>query len=303
MEFVKNDLYCEITNIDEFAGMTVEQFLRDVLLYPKKLLHELRMDKGVKVNKEIIPWRQIIQNGDSIEILMFKEEEYGVIPENLNVEVCYEDDYLLIVNKPIGMDTHPNKEGQLHTLANAVAYHYQSNGISAKVRHIHRLDQDTSGGVVFAKHPLSHAILDKMLADRLIKRTYTAIVEGKLKEEKGTINASIGRDRYHPTRRRVSPNGEKAITHFQVINYRKKENFSIIKCQLDTGRTHQIRVHLSSIGHPLVGDELYGGKTKLLRRQALHAANIKLTHPFTKEQIDVNIPFPDDLEKLMSEKK
>jgi 23S rRNA pseudouridine1911/1915/1917 synthase len=88
-----------------------------------------------------------------------------------------------------------------------------------------------------------------------------------------------------------------------VINYRKKENFSIIKCQLDTGRTHQIRVHLSSIGHPLVGDELYGGKTKLLRRQALHAANIKLTHPFTKEQIDVNIPFPDDLEKLMSEKK
>ena len=303
MEFVKNGVYCEITKIDEFVGTTVEQFLRDVLLYPKKLLHELRMDKGVKINKKIIPWRYTIQNGDSIEILMFKEEGYGVIPENLNVEVCYEDDHLLIVNKPFGMDTHPNKEGQLHTLANAVAYHYQSNGLCTKVRHIHRLDQDTTGGVVFAKHPLSHAILDKMLADRLIKRTYTAIVEGKLKEEKGTINAPIGRDRNHPTRRRVSPKGEKAITHFQVINYLKKQNISLIKCQLDTGRTHQIRVHLSSIGHPLVGDELYGGKTKLLKRQALHAENIKLIHPFTKEQIDVNVPFPGDIVKLMSEKK
>lgn len=134
------------------------------------------------------------------------------------------------------------------------------------------------------------------------KRTYTAIVEGNVKSSKGTINEAIGRDRHHPTRRRVSPKGDNAITHYKKIRYISNLNISILECQLDTGRTHQIRVHLSFLGHPLIGDLLYGGKHKLLNRQGLHASNVQFAHPFTKELLSIDIPFPTDIKQILNEK-
>ncbi|MFF3021387.1 RluA family pseudouridine synthase [Gottfriedia sp. NPDC057948] len=286
----------------EHNNQTVESYLKYVWQFPKKLLHELRMAKGCRINGEVKPWNTILLCGDQVEMQLYIEEEYGVIPQEQSIEVCYEDEHLLIVNKPFGVDTHPNEKGQLNTLANGVAFHFQENGLKTKVRHIHRLDKDTTGGVVFAKHALSSSILDSMLSQRKIKRTYTAIVEGNVKLPKGTINEAIGRDRHHPTRRRVSPKGDKAITHYKKISYISNLNITILECQLETGRTHQIRVHLSFLGHPLIGDLLYGGKQKLLKRQGLHASNVQFIHPFTKENLSIDIPYPSDVKQLLNEK-
>ncbi|ODG89701.1 MULTISPECIES: RluA family pseudouridine synthase [Bacillaceae] len=286
----------------EHKNQTVESYLKNVWQFPKKLLHELRMAKGCKINGEIKPWNTILLSGDQVEMQLYIEEDYGVIPQEQSIEICYEDEHLLIANKPFGVDTHPNEKGQLNTLANGVAFHFQENGLKTKVRHIHRLDKDTTGGVVFAKHALSSSILDSMLSHRKIKRTYTAIVEGNVKSPKGTINEAIGRDRHHPTRRRVSPKGDKAITHYKKIRYISKLNITILECQLDTGRTHQIRVHLSFLGHPLIGDLLYGGKQKLLNRQGLHASNVQFTHPFTKENLSIDISYPADIKQILNEK-
>ncbi|MEE6452012.1 RluA family pseudouridine synthase [Gottfriedia acidiceleris] len=286
----------------EHENQTVESYLKNVWQFPKKLLHELRMAKGCRINGEIKPWNTILLSGDQVEMQLYIEEDYGVIPQEQSIEVCYEDEHLLITNKPFGIDTHPNEKGQLNTLANGVAFHFKEKGLKTKVRHIHRLDKDTTGGVVFAKHALSSSILDSMLSQRKIKRTYTAIVEGNVKSPKGTINEAIGRDRHHPTRRRVSPKGDKAITHYKKIRYISKLNVTILECQLDTGRTHQIRVHLSFLGHPLIGDVLYGGKQKLLNRQGLHASNVQFTHPFTKEKLLIDIPYPTDIKQILNEK-
>lgn len=147
-------------------------------------------------------------------------------------------------------------------------------GLETKVRHIHRLDKDTTGGVVFAKHRIAGAIMDRLLMERKIKRTYTALVEGRVKKKQGTIDAAIGRDRHHATRRRVSPKGDQAITYYKVEKYFKKQNATLVTLQLETGRTHQIRVHMSYNGNPLVGDVLYGGQTKYMSGQALHAMKI-----------------------------
>ncbi|WP_088044035.1 RluA family pseudouridine synthase [Bacillus sp. EAC] len=302
MNLTKNDSWCEVIISDEYSNQTIEEYLKSFWQFPKKLLHELRMEKGVKVNGEVKPWNSLILNGDHVGILLFKEEDYGVIPQNQSINICFEDDHLLIVNKPFGVDTHPNEKGQLHTLANGVAHHFEKNGLKTKVRHIHRLDKDTTGGIVFAKHALSSAVLDLMLSQRKIKRIYTALVEGNVKPIEGTINEAIGRDRHHPTRRRVSPKGDRAVTHYKKIGYIPKKNITLLECQLDTGRTHQIRVHLSFLGYPIVGDNLYGSKYKLLNRQALHASQVKFTHPFTREKLQINIPFPADIQQIIDDK-
>lgn len=279
-------------------GLTIQKLLQEVWQAPKGLLHQWRMDKGVKLQNEPVPWNIELQEGQKLQLHLFRQEEYGVLPEYLPVEPIFEDEHLLIVNKHFGMDTHPNQPGQGGTLANGVAFHWQINGLDTKVRHIHRLDRDTTGGVIFAKHALSGAILDRMLAAREIKRTYYAFVQGIPKQKKGTINEPIGRDRHHPTRRRVSDRGDQAITHFRVIDTFPKHDLSLLELQLETGRTHQIRVHVSHCGHPIVGDTLYGGQTRRFARQALHAGRIELVHPFTQEVISVDIPWPADLREL-----
>ncbi|MCR8849526.1 RluA family pseudouridine synthase [Rossellomorea sp. SC111] len=277
---------------NNWKNVTIETILRNHWQAPKKLVHSMRMDGDVKVNGELISWTAPLSQGDILQIRLFKEVEYDVPPTYGELDVLFEDEHLIVVNKPAGIDTHPNTPDETDTLANLVAFHHQAQGESCRVLHIHRLDRDTSGALIFAKHPLSKAILDRLLAERQIKRTYHALVHGRLKQKKGTISEPIGRDRHHNTRRRVSPSGQDAVTHYKVMEFRNPN--TLIEIQLDTGRTHQIRVHMSHIGHPLVGDTLYGGKS-VFSRQALHAARISFPHPLTGERIECEADCRDDV--------
>ncbi|CAM4119867.1 pseudouridine synthase [Bacillus manliponensis] len=300
MELKRKGEWCEITVPSVWNGMSIDSLLKIEWQVPKKLLHRYRMENAILVNGEKRKWNDLLQEGEKLQIHMFPTEEYGVEPEFYDVDVIYEDDHVLIVNKPIGVDTHPAEKGGKGTLANYVAFHLQTEGIETKVRHIHRLDKDTSGGVVFAKHALAGVIMDRLLMERKIKRTYMALVEGRMKKKKGTIDEPIGRDRHHATRRRVSPKGDRAITHYEVVQYEKEKNITLVELQLETGRTHQIRVHMSHLGYPLIGDTLYGGKTKRLSRQALHAAHVSFIHPITKQHIVVDVPIPEDMQRIFS---
>lgn len=284
--------WCELIIPAEWEKHTLETLFKDFWKAPKKLVHHIRMEKTVLINGHIPNWTVPLKKNDRLSLKLFTEEDQTVHPEYLDVDVIYEDDHLIVFNKPSGMDTHPNVNGQVGTLANAAAFHMQSNGEVTRPRHIHRLDRDTTGAVLFAKNPLITAILDKMLEERAIKRTYLALADGVISQKKGTINKPIGRDRHHPTRRRVSETGQQAITHFKVLDKIKHKNLTLVQCSLDTGRTHQIRVHFSSIGHPLAGDSLYGG-SDAFHRQALHAVKIEFIHPFTQEKIICHAPFID----------
>ncbi|MGD6957879.1 RluA family pseudouridine synthase [Rossellomorea aquimaris] len=287
----KGELF-ELVVPDKWKNVTIETILRNHWQAPKKLIHSMRMAGDIKVNGKSISWTQPLSPGDTLQLHLFKEVEYDVPPTYGEIDVLFEDDHLIVVNKPAGIDTHPNHPNETETLANLVAFHYQVRGESSRVQHIHRLDHDTSGAIIFAKHPLSKAILDRLLTERQIKRTYNALVHGRLKQKKGTISEPIGRDRHHNTRRRVSPSGQDAITHYKVLEY--KNPFTLVEVQLDTGRTHQIRVHMSHIGHPLVGDILYGGRP-IFNRQALHAARISFPHPLTGEWIECEADCADDV--------
>lgn len=285
--------WLELTIPPEWEKYTLEKLFKDYFKAPKKSVHHFRMDKSVLLSGKIPDWTVPLLKGDKLQIKAFEEEPNEVVPEFREIEILYEDEHLIVFNKPAGMDTHPNAPGQTGTLANAAVFHMQANGEMTRARHVHRLDRDTTGAVLFAKHALVGSILDKMLEERQIKRTYCALTDGIIKQKKGVINKPIGRDRHHATRRRVSETGQEAITHFQVLKRMKAEHLTLVKCSLDTGRTHQIRVHFSNWGYPLAGDSLYGG-SEAFQRQALHAVKLEFTHPFTQEEIICIAPFIDE---------
>lgn len=279
-------------------GNNLEDICKSMLHISGRMIQKLTRENGLQVNgkKSFLAYQ--VKTGDRVQVKVFKKENYGVEPENIPLDILYEDEHLLVINKPYGLAVHPTEAHHKKTLANAIAYYYQTIGLQAKVNHVHRLDKDTSGAILIAKHSLAHSILDEQLRNREIKREYYAIVSGIPANLSDTIDLPIGRDRHHATRRRVSPSGDQAVTHYEVI-----ESFSeaaLLKLRLDTGRTHQIRVHLSYIGHPVYGDYLYGGPLKGIKRQALHAAKISFYHPFTGEVIEVIAPLPEDMNNLIT---
>lgn len=272
------------------SALPLQSYLKDVIGLPKGHLHELRMSKQVLVNGEVPNWTKPLKEGDKVFVPILPEE-ISPIATDIDIKIIYETEHLLVINKEAGMATHPSSDHDFHSLSNGVAYYFQHNGISSKVRHVHRLDQDTSGAILFAKHAISGAILDRMLEERKVKRTYLALVEGVLSTQQGTLDKAIGKDRHHASRRRISPNGQKAITHFKVVKSFQKEQLTLVELTLDTGRTHQIRVHMSSIGHPIYGDKLYGSKSKH-HRHSLHAWKLTVPHPFKEEIVIVHAPVP-----------
>ncbi len=242
--------------------------------------------------------------GDRIRLRIFADTDYGFQPHHhVHAKVLYEDDYVLVVHKPAGMNVHPSDANDASvTLAHVVAAHYESTGQHCAVRHVHRLDEDTTGPVLYAKNELALYLLDEQMRSKSIHRHYVALVHGKVSDRLRVINEPIGKDRHHNQRRRVAPGGQNAITYVECLH--STPTASLVRLQLETGRTHQIRVHMSHVGHPLIGDTLYGGKPGLLPRQALHGEQLGFTHPWTgNTSLTIEDPWPADLQEAAKKLK
>jgi len=252
-----------------------------------------------KLAGRLIAAKGAIKQGKQLRLKLFPPEEPGFPGDWAELNILYEDDFSLVVNKPAGVEVHPSVQGQRGTLAHAVAAYYEATGQRCRVRHIHRLDKETTGPVLYAKNELAHYVFDKAMREKEIERIYVAIAEGVISKAKGTIDAPIGQDRHHPTRRRVSETGEPAVTRYEVVE--TFPDLTLVRLRLETGRTHQIRVHLSHIGHPLTGDGMYGGSRRYMQRQALHGEKLVWRHPWTGERLEVRAPLPEDMDRLLQE--
>lgn len=226
------------------------------------------------------------------------EENTNLLPVDLPLSIIYEDDDLIVLNKSANMPIHPSINNYDNTLANALAHYYKDQNSPFVMRCINRLDRDTTGLTIVAKNMLSAGILSRDMKNRAIRRTYYAIVEG-LPPQKGTIDAPIARTEASVISREVNfETGQKAVTHYEVI--RHNNQYSLVKLNLETGRTHQIRVHMNYIGHPLPGDFIYNPDFTNINRQALHAGELTFSHPITKEEITLIAPLPSDMEQLLN---
>lgn len=290
---------------EEASRQRIDKYLSDLLegqsrSYLQKLMKEGRVfiqGKPVKANYKITA-------GEVVELEIPDLEEPDICPENIPLDILYEDDDLLVVNKPKGMVVHPSAGHYNGTLVNALMYHCAGklSGINGVLRPgiVHRIDMDTTGSLVVCKNDFSHISLAEQLKVHSITRKYRAIVHGRLKEEEGTVSAPIGR---HPIDRKKmavnDKNGKEAVTHYRVLE--RFRQFTYIECQLETGRTHQIRVHMSSLGHPLLGDAVYGPNRcpYKLQGQTLHAQVLGFLHPRTGAYMEFEAPLPEYFEELL----
>lgn len=273
----------EFTFMIEEEGLPVETLLKDRWRLGRKLVHELRMQDAVKASDGgRLRWNEPLPAGLALSIRL-SDAQSDYIPNSRELDVVHEDPHCLIVHKPAALAVHPNGPGGTGTLMNRVIARF-----GPYAEHVHRLDMGTSGLVLIARHPVAKAVFDRMLEEKAIRRTYVAETAGAFKKRSGTVSAPIGRDRHHATRRRVSPSGQHAVTHYEVI--RERDDRAIVKLELDTGRTHQIRVHLAHLGHPIIGDKLYGGLPSDGESYRLHAARLSFIHPFTGKLLDIGDP-------------
>lgn len=299
---IKRTITYTITN--EYKGTRLGSYLKE-LRYPESILTKLRKEEGaLLINGVPVHMNHILLNHNNEEVLsviIFEDESSEkILPIELPLSIVYEDEDLLVLNKPAFMPIHPSLNNYENTLANAVAYYFSKKKEPFIFRCINRLDRDTSGLTILAKHCLSAGILSQDMQQRKIHREYTALAEGPFDTESGTIDYPIGRvDNSLITRQIDYEKGEPAITHYKVIEFYPDRNLTLLKLNLETGRTHQIRVHLKAIGHPLAGDFLYNPESTQLNRQALHAGHIEFTHPVTGALLSFTVSLPEDMQNLI----
>ena len=268
----------------------INQILKQEFHISARLQHKLIIEKHVYLNAISVDTRSSVSQNDIITVnLDFEEESENIVPTKMNLDIIYEDNALLILNKPAGIAVHPSHLHYEDTLSNGVKYYFENIGLKRKIRPVNRLDFITSGLIVFAKNEYIQECLIQQMSSNLFKKEYLAIVIGHFENPKGTINLPIARKENSIIERCISANnGQIAITDYEVLQELNinSECLSIVKCNLQTGRTHQIRVHMSAIGHPLLGDTLYGTPSKLINRQALHSYRISFVHPLTNKVLE-----------------
>ena len=284
--------YC-ISQEDD--GKLIKDFLQEKGFSGQNLVELKKMPESILLNGV---WEYVtrrLTEGDVLRIHI-KEESSSekILPVELPFPVVYEDEDIIVLNKPADMPIHPSLNNYGNTLGNAAAYYFEKQGKTFIFRCVNRLDRDTTGLTILAKHMVSCSMLQNDMVNRKISREYLAIAEGRFDEKYGIIDAPIGRKEGSTIERMVDyENGERAVTHYRVLE--QKENVAMLALKLETGRTHQIRVHLSSIGHPLIGDFLYNPKNTGMKRQALHAWHLSFRHPITNEMMELEAPVPDDM--------
>lgn len=289
-------LQWEITSENE--GMLIRDFVKEHGI-SKTSLTDIKFKGGsILVNGETVNVRYRLSSGDVLKIVFPSEEpSVGLSGESLPLSIVYEDPFILVVNKPAGMNTIPSREHPTGSLANGLIGYYQQAGISATAHVVTRLDRDTSGLVLVAKHRHVHHLFSEQQKSGGVNRIYEALAFGIIASDEGVIEAPIARKQDSIIEREVHPTGQFARTNYRVLM--RGQDFTKVRLKLETGRTHQIRVHLSYIGHPLLGDDLYGGPVDCISRQALHCREVAFFHPFLKKEMKFHADLPSDMAKMI----
>ncbi|NLM34009.1 MAG: RluA family pseudouridine synthase [Clostridiales bacterium] len=283
---------------EEDSGRKLRDYLKTEIGLSTRLMRGAAVDGRIRIRNQRVKLNYTLEAGDIIKIELSKEENQDIEPEKMDLDIVYEDDDILVVNKPPFTVVHPTRSHPTGTLANGVLHHFRSKGENCIVRLVSRLDRDTSGLIIIAKNQYSHMFLAKEMERNTLIKGYTAVVWGNLKEKEGTINEPIYRPTDDSIKRVVDPRGQESITHYEVIESLKEAD--VVRLRLETGRTHQIRVHLSYLGNPIIGDTLYGrDEESLINRQALHASHLSFLHPRTKERINLSSDLPEDMKSLI----
>jgi len=306
-----------LTATESDAGKRLDRFAAEATELSRSSLTRLIEIGALTVNQKTVGKNYRVNTGDTVEILLPSPEPCEALPQNIPLDIVYEDDDLIVINKPVGMVVHPAPGNPDGTLVNALLYHCRGSlsGIGGVIRPgiVHRIDKDTSGLLVVAKNDETHLALAAQLKGHHIRRTYYAIAIGNFKEDSGTVDAPIGRHPVDRKRMAVIRNADlksrEAVTHWTVISRGTADGqaFTLLRCDLETGRTHQIRVHMASIGHPLLGDPIYGGTgtqfeakhKKLINGQALHAKELEFVHPQKDAPVRFTCPLPDSMQTVV----
>jgi 23S rRNA pseudouridine1911/1915/1917 synthase len=290
----------------EEDGFYLKTILQNRMFISRKLLSRLKLtEQGILLNghREYISVQ--VRAGDVIKVHMEQEVSEDILPQELPLNILFEDEHLLIVNKAAGMIVHPTHGHYVNTLANGVVYYWQQQGKNYRFRPIHRLDQETSGTLAIAKNPFVHQQVSEQMKTNQVEKQYVALVHGSMLADEGTVNEPIDRNPDEPHIRIVTESGYAAVTHYKVVE--RFPEATLVRLWLETGRTHQIRVHMQALGHPLLGDKLYkqavnsdsdrgSAAEPPIERHALHASKLAFTHPITKQRVVFNAPIPPDME-------
>ena len=282
-----------ITNID----LNINQILTNKLKISSRLLYKLIKNKCIFLNNMLCDSRNYSNIGDLLTIdFNYEEDSSNIVPTKMDLKIVFEDEWLLIVNKPAGIAIHPSILHYSDSLCNGIKFYFDTIGLKKKIRPVNRLDLNTSGLVIFAKCEYIQECLISQMKDNVFKKEYLAICDGIFENKSGTVNLPIARKENSIIERCISKDGQISITHYEVL--KEFANYSLVKLNLETGRTHQIRVHMSAISHPLIGDSLYGSSSDLINRQALHCFKLQFVHPITKVFMDFCGEVPLDFKKL-----
>ncbi|MFM9327614.1 RluA family pseudouridine synthase [Paenibacillus mesotrionivorans] len=284
-------------------GLELKAILRRRMALSRKLLSRIKLtEEGITVNGERRYTSVRVKTGDVVEVRMEEEDSEDILPQDLPVDVIFEDEHLLIVNKPAGTIVHPTTGHWSNTLANGVVHMWQQRGLRIRFRPVHRLDRETSGVLAIAKNPYVHQHISEQMKAGKVEKEYTALVRGHMEHPEGTVDAPIDRNPDSPHYRIVTPSGYPSVTHYRVVE--QLEDAAVLAIRLETGRTHQIRVHMAHLGHPLIGDAMYGipedRESYPGGRHALHASRLGFIHPVFRTPLVFEAPLPADLEALLS---
>ncbi|MDK2919807.1 MAG: rRNA synthase [Candidatus Petromonas sp.] len=279
------------------SGITLKEVLYKKMKLSGRLTRKAKRKKNIFVNDNNISLGSKLRTGDIVKVIM-DEERNQFEPQDIPISIVYEDMDLLIIDKQPNVVVHPTKGHPNNTIANGLVNYLIKSNQHFKTRFVNRLDRDTSGLLIVAKNPFAHQVLSKQMSKNLVEKKYLAVVKGRVDKDCGTIDEPIGRTEDDSVRREVVQGGRESVTHFEVV--KRYKNASLVRLKLDTGRTHQIRVHMKYIGHPLIGDELYGYVDEsLINRQALHAESLRFYQPRTGELKFVKAEIPQDIKELL----